>query len=104
MLHILVPLTAWAFSGGGFMRQAKFRNLCFADWLRRHIWSDISQIDCVPTARAVGWLDDSLGWPLVLPFVLVFTHASTRLAPESDTERPPVRTVITMSDANSGIL
>jgi len=43
---------------------------------------DISQIDCAPTTHVVGWIDDSLGWPLVLPFVLVIMHASTRLAPK----------------------
>ena len=32
-----------------------------------------------------------MGLPLILSFVVVFTHASTRLAPESDDERPPVR-------------
>lgn len=44
---------------------------------------NISSMNSVPTARAVGWLDDTLGKPLVLQLVLVLLQADTRLAPDS---------------------
>ena len=40
---------------------------------------------------------------LVLPFIHISACANKCLAPESDSERPPERSVITMSDSNSGL-